>query len=161
MSTNALAVGDHPCAGTCPRCGSASFTRVKAERHSALKYDRECKECATRYMTVPAPMSRVVQAAMSASGVLWIVGGVAALLVWLAAAPVPEGSGFAFSPQYGIIISVALGFNLLRVPQQSAQVRDKRVSEYRASAPPDAPPPVELPRAPDMVVLSIWFGTMA
>jgi hypothetical protein len=148
-------------AGACPRCGSSSFTKLKPKGRTTPAYDRECKECGIRYMTVPAPISRVVQAAMSMSGVLLILGGVVAVVVWLVAAPVPGGGGLGFSRLYGVIISVALGFKMLRIRQQAAQARDQRLSEYKASAPPDTPPPVELPRAPDIVFLSIWFGTAA
>jgi hypothetical protein len=41
------------------------------------------------------------------------------------------------------------------------ELREKRLKEYQASVGPDSPPPVELPRSPDVVVLSGLFGTLA
>ncbi len=54
-----------------------------------------------------------------------------------------------------------MGVNLLHMPQQMQQRREKRLKEYQASTPPGAPPPVEIPRPPDAVFLSTLFGTLA
>jgi hypothetical protein len=150
-----------PVAGACPRCGSASFKRVKAERGTALKNDRECKECGTPYTTIPAPMSSTVRAAMYASGALLILGGAVAVLVRLAEVQVPGGRGATSFPLYVVLFSVLLGYRVLSAPQQTQQLREKRLNEHQASAPPGAPPPVELPRLPDMVSLSMIFGALA
>jgi hypothetical protein len=83
----------HPAPGTCPRCGSASFKRLKAQRGVAFKNDRQCKKCGTPYTTILAPMSITVQEAMYASGVLLILGGIVPALVWLAGAQGPGRIG--------------------------------------------------------------------
>lgn len=145
---------DHPpAAGTCPQCGSSSFTRVN-------RNDRECKECGIHYTTIPAPMSSSVAVAMYASGVLLLLGGVMAVFIRLAQAHGPGVSGAGFS-WYGILFSVMMAFGVMRMPQQTQQLREKRLKEYQKSAPPGAPPPVELPRLPDTVSVSILFGTLS
>jgi hypothetical protein len=158
MTTSAPLIHHRSAPGTCPRCGSASFKRVKAERETALKYDRECKECGTRYMTVPAPMSDTVQAAIYVSGVMVLFSGIMAGLVWLAEMQLPGGMRPGL---YSCILPLLMAFSVLRMPRRQQQLREKSLKEYEAAAPPNAPPPVELPPAPDMVYLSVIFGAFS
>src|SRR5262249_19889928 len=82
-------------------------------------------------------------------------------LLQLASTSGPAGMGSGSFRLYGVMFSVMAGISLLGMPQQTQELRKKRLKEYQASAPPDAPPPVELPRSPDVVVLSGLFGTLA
>jgi hypothetical protein len=176
MAMNAPLREHHVVVGTCPRCGSTAFTKLRAKRKTADTNDRECKDCGTRYTTIPAPLSSTVQTAMYASGVALIGAGVQLAVLWLAAMQGPgrmSGAtyplyGVFFSvmacatyPLYGVFFSVMAGIRVLRMPQQAQQFREKRLKEYHASAPPGAPPAVEMPRVPDMVFLSGLFGTLA
>jgi uncharacterized membrane protein HdeD (DUF308 family) len=125
------------------------------ERGAVLTSDRQCKACGTRYLTVPAPISGAVQAAMYVSGVVLILGGVLAAVLQLAAS----------FPLYRVflcvIFSVPMGVKELGLPAQIQQEREKRLKQYQASAPPGAPPLVEIPRPPDMVLVSGQFGILA
>jgi hypothetical protein len=153
--------GHRPAAGACPQCGSALFKQVKAKRGAALTHDRECKECGTRYLTIPAPLSGTVQAAMYVSGVLLILAAVLLTLIRLSAT---EGPGGRFSPSPSLtpaLFSVMCGFMILSTPQRNRQEREKRLKDYHAFAPPGAPPPVEMPRPADMVALSGMFGALS
>jgi len=69
-----------PLRGTCPRCGSAAFTRLKAKRLIAFTDDRRCKQCGTRY-TPPTP-AWAGPAFLVAGIVLALMGG--GLLAWSA-----------------------------------------------------------------------------
>ena len=150
-------------AGTCPRCGSASFTRLKMKQGTGLTNDRECKECGTPYPTIAAPMSSTVQTAMYVSGVVFLLGGVLMGLVWLAAMQGAMRGGSPSVSPLGVFFSLLMGANLLRMPQQMQQRREKRLKEYQvlASVSPGATPPVEIPRPPDAVFLSTLFGTLS
>jgi len=148
-------------AGACPRCGSTAFKQLKAKRGTTLTNDRECKDCGTHYMTIPAPVSSAVRTAMQFSGVMVILGGILAALLQLALTSGSAGVGGGSFRLYGVIFSVMAGMSLLRMPQQTQELREKRLKEYLASASPDSPPPVELPRSPDVVFLSGLFGTLA
>jgi hypothetical protein len=112
-------------------------------------------------MTIPAPFSSTLRTAVQFSGVAVILGGVLAALIQLGSTAGPAGLGGGSFRLYGVIFSVMAGISMLRMPQQTQEVRDKRLKEYQASAGPDSPPPVELPRSPDVVVLSGLFGTLA
>jgi hypothetical protein len=150
-----------PAPGTCPRCGSASFKRVKAKSETVLENDRVCKGCGSPYTTIPAPMSITVRTGMYVSGVLLILGGIGPLLVRLADVPAPGGIGAPSFPLYLVFISIAAGWTVLNLPYQTHALREKRLKKHQASALPDTPPPVELPRTPDMVLLSELFGILA
>jgi hypothetical protein len=153
---------DRPAAAACPRCGSASFKRLKAERGAKLTMDRECKECGARYLTVPAPLSTTLQVAMYAIGVVFILSGALAGLARLAAMQGPGGTRPAgFAPLYGVVFTVIWGFGILGTPTRLRESREERLKRYQASAPPGAPPPVELPPPADMVFLCIMLGGMA
>jgi uncharacterized membrane protein HdeD (DUF308 family) len=144
----------------CPRCGSTAFTGVKPVKGAVLTADRQCKECGTRYLTIPAPISDAVQAAMYASGAVLILGGLLAAGLRFAAT-VESGASLPTYQMYGVIFSFIVGFNLFRMPRQVQEQRKKRSHDYRASAPPDAPPPVELSRPPDAPSISILFGVLS
>jgi len=153
---------DRPAAAACPRCGCAAFKQLKAERGAVLTTDRECKECGARYMTVPAPLSTALQAGMYAVGVVFILSGALAGLLGLAAMQGPAGMRPAgIAPLYGVVFTVIWGFSILNMPQRMRQAREGRLKAYQESAPPGGPPPVELPRPADMVVLCILLGAMA
>jgi hypothetical protein len=98
---------------------------------------------------------------MYISGALLILGGILAILVRLADVRVPGGIGASSFPLWSVLFSVLLGYRLISIPQQTDQLREKRLKQYQASALPDTPPPVEIPRSPDMVFLSVMFGTLA
>jgi hypothetical protein len=152
----------HPAPGTCPRCGSAAFKQVKAKQGIPLKNDRECKGCGKLYTTVPAPLSSTVQAALYVSGALLILGVILPLvLARLIDMPAPGGRGLSSLPLWSIFISLIVGYRMLSAPWQTQQLREKRLREYRTSAPLDTPPPVEIPLPPDMVFLSVIFGWLA
>ena len=153
--------GHRPAPGTCPRCGSAAFKRLKAQQGTALKNDRECKECGTPYMTIPAAISITARTAMYMSGALLILGGILVVLVRLTDVQGPGGIGVSSVPLYAVFFSVFMGFSVINLPQQTHQLREKRLKEYQASALPDTPPLVEMPQPPDMVSLSLMFGILA
>jgi uncharacterized protein (DUF983 family) len=150
-----------PTAAACPRCGSASFKRLKAERGATLTIDRECKECGARYMAIPAPMSNADKTAMYVSGVVLILGGVLGLVLALAAMQESAPTHFSSTPLFGVFISIIAGFGLLRTPQRMQEQREKRLKEYQASGPADAPAPVEIPAPPSMVSMSLLFGILS
>jgi hypothetical protein len=151
-----------PAPGTCPRCGSVAFKQVKAKQGILLKNDRKCKGCGNPYTTVPALLSSTVQAALYVSGALQILGVILPLvLARLIDMPAPGGRGLSSLPLWSIFISLLVGYRMLSAPWQTQQLREKRLKEYRTSAPPDTPPPVEIPRPPDMVFLSVLFGLQA
>jgi hypothetical protein len=106
-------------------------------------------------------MSGAVKAAMYVSGVVLIVGGVLTLVVGLAAMQGPSPPRYLSSALYGVVFSAIMGFKLLSMPQQTQQLREKRLHQYQESAPPGAPPPVEIPAPPDLVSLSILSGAQA
>jgi hypothetical protein len=106
-------------------------------------------------------MSPTVQMAMYASGVLLLLGSVVVVLVRLAAMEGRGTAGAMPSSWYGVIFSLPIAFKVLSMPQEAKQQREKRLQEYRASALPDAPPPVQLPPPPDAVSLSAMFGGFA
>jgi hypothetical protein len=106
-------------------------------------------------------MSITVRMAMYMSGALLILGGILAVLVRLTDMQGPGGMGVSSFPVYAVVFSVLVGFRLISMPQQRHQLREERLEEYPASAPPDAPPPVEMPELPDMVFLSVIFGILA
>ena len=161
MTVDSPDVAHRLVAGACPRCGSPSFKQLKANRGTALTADRECKGCGTHYMTIPAPFSSTLRTAVQFSGVAVILGGVLAALIQLGLTAGPAGLGGGSFRLYGVIFSVMAGISMLRMPQQTQELREKRLKAYEASAGPDAPPPVELPRSPDVVVLSGLYGTLA
>jgi hypothetical protein len=127
-----------------------------AQRNIPLKNDRQCKGCGNPYTTIPAPMSIAVQVALYVGGVVLILGGILPLLL-----SAPGGSGLSSFPLLSLFYSLVVGYRLLSMPWQRQQLREKRLKEYRTSALPDTPPPVEIPPPPDMVVLSVLFGTLA
>jgi hypothetical protein len=156
---------------------------VKADPVTAFPYERECKECGTRYTTIPAAPSSTVRTAAYVSGAVLMLGGVLAWLHSTVAIPALGGRGFAsflflldrafpmdvaipalggrgFSSfsMLGLFLSLIAGFTILRTPGRVQELREKLFKEYQASAPLGAPPPVELPRDPDMVVLSVIVG---
>jgi hypothetical protein len=149
-----------PAGEGCPCCGSTAFTRVKPVKGTALTADRQCKACGTRYLTIRAPVSGAMQAAMYSSGVVLILGGVLAAVLQLAAIQGPGGPRLPFQ-LYGIIFSFMLAFRLFRQPHQVQEQREMRWQDYKASAPPDAPPPVGLSSPPDAVSISILFGGLS
>lgn len=161
MTQRAPLLYDPPTAAACPRCGSAAFTRVKAKRTSAPIQERDCKECGQRYAAIPAPMSNTAKTAIYASGVVLILGGVLALVIGFAAMQEPSPGRFSSMPLFGVFISVMAGFNFLRMPQRTQELREKRLKERQASAPSGAPPPVEIPAPPDAVSLSFLFGILS
>ena len=161
MAVDAPDLAHRLVAGACPRCRSLSFTQLKAKRGTTLTTDRECKGCGTHYMTIPAPMSSTLRTGLQFSAVALILGGVLTGLIQLASTEGSARIGGGSFRLYGVLFSVMAGLSLLRMPQQTQEVREKRLKEYQASAGPDAPPPVELPRSPDVVVLSGLFGTLA
>jgi hypothetical protein len=55
----------------------------------------------------------------------------------------------------------SLKVQVLSMPNRTRQLREKRLREYLASAPPGAPPPVEIPGPPDTVSLSVLFGILS
>jgi hypothetical protein len=158
MTRRAPLLYDPPTAAACPRCGSTAF-RLKVERGTAVTNDRECKECGERYATIPAPMSGAVKTGMYVSGVVLILGGV--LAVWL----VGMQGGCLSAPELcGVIWQVMIGVSLLRGPERTQQLREKRLKQYQASAPPGAPPLVEIPQPPGATgaaLLSGVFGALA
>jgi len=143
----------------CPRCGSTAFTSVKPVKGTVLTVDRQCKACGTGYLTIPAPVPGTMRAAMYASGVVLILGGVLVVVLQLAATQEPGGLRPTFP--YGVIFSFLVGFGAFRMPHQIQQQREKRLQDYKASAPPDAPPPVEISQPPEAVSISILFGTLS
>jgi hypothetical protein len=162
----ALAVSEplefhRPAPGTCPRCGSAAFKRLNAKKGTALKNDRECKGCGKPYRTFLAPLSDTARMAMYISGALVILGGVLPALAHLTGLRGPGGIEAPSFPWYFVMFSVLLGFQIFSMPWRTDQSREQRLKEYRASALPDTPPPVEVPRPPDMVFLSVMFGILA
>jgi hypothetical protein len=98
---------------------------------------------------------------MYASGLVLILGGILAALIQFSAMPGPGEIGFVRYPLYGLFFSVIIGVFFLRLPQQGREFREKRLQEYRAAAPPDAPLPVEIPAPPDTVSMSLLFGVLA
>src|SRR5262249_54448058 len=68
---------------------------------------------------------------------------------------------FSATPLYGVFFSAMMGFAMLRMPEQARQLREKRLREYQATAPPGTPPPVEVTRLPDTVAIGILYGAMA
>jgi hypothetical protein len=107
-------------------------------------------------------MSITVQVALYVSGALLILGGILPLvLARLMDMPAPGGSAFSSSPLLSIFFSLLVGCRMLNAPRQLQQLREKRWKEYQTSAPPDTPPPVEIPQLPDMAVLSVIFGSLA
>ena len=60
-----------------------------------------------------------------------------------------------------IVISVVVGSGALSLPHQMRKQREESLKEYQASAPPGAPPPVEMPPPADMVFLCIMLGGTA
>jgi hypothetical protein len=123
--------------------------------------DRECKECGARYMTVPASMSITMQVGMYAIGVLFILSGALAAVVRLSAMQGPGGWRVVEPALRAIVISVVVGSGALSLPHQMRKQREESLKEYQASAPPGAPPPVEMPPPADMVFLCIMLGGMA
>jgi hypothetical protein len=61
----------------------------------------------------------------------------------------------------GGIFSCMLGFAMINRPRQTQEQREKRLQDYKASAPPDAPPLVEIPPPPDAVSISISSGMLS
>jgi transcription elongation factor Elf1 len=114
-------------AGTCPRCGSPSFTKLKAKRGTTLTYDRECSMCGTRCMTIPAQESSIVQIAFQLSGVAVILGGVLAALIQLALTAGPARLGGGSFRLYGVLFSVMAGSRMFLLPQQMRELREKRL----------------------------------
>jgi hypothetical protein len=108
--------------------------------------------------TIPAPLSSTVRIAMYASGVVCLLGGVLSGLFWLAERLGPLRTG-APSVPYGVLFSLVIGFHVLGWPQRIQRLRDKHLEEYQAA--PGAPPPIEAPRPPDVVFLSMWFGILS
>jgi hypothetical protein len=162
MLTDAPLADQRQAVAGCPRCGSASFKRLKAERGAKLTNDRECKECGLSYMTIPAPASVVVEVAMYAVGVVFILSGILAIGIRLAATQGPDGVRPAgYAPVSGFVVTIAGGIGILSTPSRLRQFREERLQRYRESAAPGAPPPVELPKPTDMVFLSIFLGAMA
>jgi predicted RNA-binding Zn-ribbon protein involved in translation (DUF1610 family) len=239
IALNASLLDIRPVTRNCPKCGSASFTRVRvAPERIAFTNDRKCKECGTRYtpptpawaavvfivlgglisgggllaiaafvwtlnargdlehaymawpllvlvlggiplliygirtltkgpsikeldQTIPGPLSQTVQTAMYLSGVLCLLGCVVSGLVWLAGVQGRMKSGSLSAPLYGVIFQAMIGLSMLRMPDRIQQLREKRLAEYRASASPGAPPPVETPRPPDAVFLGTIFGILS
>ena len=161
MTVNAPLIVHRPLAATCPCCGTASFTQVKGERGTTPTTDRQCKGCGTRYMTIPALMSSTAQTAMYVSGVVCLLAGVLSGLVWLAGMQGRLQGGSLSAPLYGIILQVMIGFSLLRGPERMQQLREKRLEDYQTSTPPGTPPPVEIPRPPDVVFMSTMFGYLS
>lgn len=147
--------------GGCPHCGASEFTRVKPIKGAVVTIDRQCKACGTCYLTIPAPVSGAVQAAMFTSGLVVILGGILAVVLQLAAMPeegLPRTTSFQW---YGVIFSFVAGFGMIRTPNKLQQQREKRWQDYKAAAPPNSPPPVEISRQPDAVFISILFGAMS
>jgi hypothetical protein len=97
---------------------------------------------------------------MYASGVVCLLGGVLSGLVWLTERLGPLRTG-APSVPYGVLLSLVIGFRVLGWPERIQRLRDKGLEEYQATAPSGAPPPVEAPRLPDVVILSTWFGILS
>jgi hypothetical protein len=107
-------------------------------------------------------MSLTIQVAMYAIGVVFILSGVLAGLVRLSLMLGPGGMMAAGSSScYSVIFSMMTGFGILVMPQRERQQREERLKAYQASAPPDAPPPVELPPPADTVFLCIMLGGLA
>ena len=44
----------HPISTVCPSCGAGEYRRIDADTPVSFQYDRECKNCGTRY-TPPTP----------------------------------------------------------------------------------------------------------
>jgi hypothetical protein len=157
---DAAAIGHRLAGNGCPCCGSTAFTQMKPVKGALVTADRQCKTCGAGYLTIPAPVSGTLQAAMYTCGAVLILGGLLAAGLQLAATQGPGPLRPTFH-LYGVIFSLMVGFNMFRLPHQIQEHREKRWQDYKASAPPDAPPPVELSRAPDAVSLSILFGTLS
>jgi hypothetical protein len=157
---DATVTHQRPAAEGCPRCGSTAFTRVKPAKGTVLTADRQCQACGTHYLTIPAPMSEAERAAVYTSGVVLILGGVLAAVLQLAAMQGPGLPRPTFQ-LYGVIFSFIVGAGMFRLPHELQEQREKRWQDYKASAPADAPPPVEVSRPPDAVSISILFGTLS
>jgi DNA-directed RNA polymerase subunit RPC12/RpoP len=160
LGFDAAATNRRPAGQGCPRCGATAFTRLKPVKGTALTADRKCQACGTRYLTIPASMSGAMQAAVYTSGVVLILAGVLAAVLWLAGMEGPGVPRPTFQ-LYGVLFSFMMAFNMFSWPQQDQQQREKRWQDYKASAPADAPPPVEMSRSPDAVSISILFGALA
>jgi hypothetical protein len=144
----------------CPNCGSSEFSIVKPVQGTVLTADRECTACGTLYLTIKAPISGAVQAAMYSGGVVLGLGGVLAAMQQLAATTEPTVPRPTFH-LYGIIFSFLAALFMFRMPQKIQQQREKRLKDYKDSAPLDAPPPIELPGQPDAVFISVLFGVLS
>jgi hypothetical protein len=107
-------------------------------------------------LEIPAPLSKTVQTAMYASGVVCLLGAALAGLVWLG-----TGGRAGFGGSFSTFLQLGIGVALLRSPSQIQQLREKRLKEYQEFAPPGAPPPVEKSRGPDVVVLGGLFGLLS
>jgi hypothetical protein len=120
---------------------------------------RPSTEAAVR--TIPAPLSKTVQAAMYASGVVILLSGGLSGLVWLAGTQGPLRGGSPSVPLSGVVMSLVMGAAMLSMPARIRQLREKCLQEYQASAPSGAPPPVEIPRPPDVVFMGMMFGVLS
>ena len=96
-------MNEHPIARVCPRCGSASFLRVRAKGPISFTDDRKCKECGTRY-TPPTP--RWAAIVFIILGLL--IGMVSAVVLW---AEIPRdkgelgcGNGLALGCMFGCFL---------------------------------------------------------
>jgi hypothetical protein len=94
---------------------------------------------------------------MYVSGALLLLASALSGLLWLAAMPGPGGGWCPSFPLAGLVVFY-VGVQILFGPMRRQLLREKRLIEYKVFASPDRPPPVEIPRPPDMVFLSAWFG---